>query len=240
MLGKVALKVFRFDPERDSSPHYDRFEVAVREGETVLEALFDILENQDGSLAFRFSCRGAVCGSCAGYINGSYRLACETQLQAAGPEITIDPLPHVPIIRDLVVDMGPFFQKYEKIMPYLKTQSQPPEKEYLQSPQQRKAVDSYIDCILCAACYSACPVVWTNKDYLGPAALAKAYRFVADSRDEADRERIKVVAGEDGIWRCHTIFNCVESCPKKINQTVAIEKLRAKTVSHRLKFWKQG
>jgi succinate dehydrogenase / fumarate reductase iron-sulfur subunit len=207
---------------------------------SVLETLFEVLDKQDSSLTFRYACRGAVCGSCAMYINGSYRLACETQLAMMNTtEITVSPLPHLPVIRDLVVDMVPFWQKYERVMPYLKTQSEVDEKERIQSPKQRKLINEAVDCILCSSCYSACPVTWTDKDYLGPSALNKANRFVIDSRDEATSERLKIVSGEDGIWRCHTIFNCVEACPKKINQTEGIENLRRKTVSQKLKFWKR-
>ena len=236
--SKAVLKVFRFDPERDEEPYFDIFEINAREGMTVLEALFEILENHDNSLCFRYTCRGAVCGSCAMYINGAYRLACETQLSALGPgEITVYPLPHLAIIKDLVVDMAPFFEKFEMIMPYLKAGTSP-EKERLQSVKDRKVIDDAINCIMCASCYSACPMTWANKDYLGPSALNKAYRFVADSRDEAGSERLALVSRENGIFRCHTIFNCVEACPKKIDQTSSIQQLKRKTMSHRLKFWR--
>ncbi|MBI4295405.1 MAG: succinate dehydrogenase iron-sulfur subunit [Chloroflexi bacterium] len=237
-LPVVTISVFRFDPNEEQAPHFDDFEVSVRPGQTVLEALFDILDMQDGSLAFRYSCRGAVCGSCAMYINGAYRLACETQVMALNARrVTVNPLPHLPVIRDLVVDMAPFFEKYEQIKPYLLTDSVPQEKEKLQSPKQRRAINEAIDCILCAACYAACPMVWTDKGYLGPAALTKAYRFVADSRDEARSSRLRLVANEDGVWRCHTIMNCVEACPKKINQTDAIQHLKRGSVLRKLKFW---
>jgi len=235
---RVRLKVFRFDPEGDAEPYFDTFEVEGREGMTVLEALFEVLEKQDNSLSFRYTCRGAVCGSCAMYINGSYRLACETQVAALGPgEITVSPLPHLPLLKDLVVDMAPFFEKFEMIMPYLKAEAPPPARERLQSAGDRKAIDEVINCIMCGSCYSACPMTWANRDYLGPSALNKAYRFVADSRDGAKAERLMLVSGEDGIFRCHTIFNCVEACPKKVNQTSSIQQLKRNTVTQRLKFW---
>ena len=196
-------------------------------GMTVLEAIFEVLEKQDGSIAFRYACRGAICGSCAMFINGSHRLACGTQVTSLNTtEITISPLPHLPLIKDLAVDMTPFFDNYEAIKPYLIANTPPPEKERLQSPDQRKAIDEAIDCILCGICYSSCPVVWTNKDYLGPSALLKAYRFVADSRDEGLKERLATVGTEKGVWRCHTIFNCSEACPKGINPTNAIQQLK--------------
>lgn len=235
---RVTFTIFRFDPDQDGEPHFDNFAVSTKGGMTVLEALFRILEEEDGSLAFRYSCRGAVCGSCAMFINGSYRLACQTQISALGSKVSISPLPHLPIVKDLVVDMTPFYEKYERIIPYLKTATPDPDKERLQNINQRKALDEVIDCILCGACYSACPITWTNKGYLGPAALVKAYRFVADSRDEAARERLSLVSGEDGIWRCHSIFNCVEACPKNINQTYSIQQLKRKTLSQKLKFWR--
>lgn len=233
----VKFKIFRFDPDTDESSRYDTFVVPTREGMTVLDGLLQILQYQDATLSLRFACREGVCGSCAMFINGSYRLACQTQLaELKAEEISVDPLPHMPIIKDLVVDMEPFFEKIEQVMPYLQMSSTP-EKESLQSPKQREAINEVIDCILCVACYSACPVTWVNKDYLGPAALVKAYRFVADTRDEMARERLKLVDSEEGVWRCHTIFNCVEACPKKINQTSAIERLRRKALVRRLKFW---
>jgi succinate dehydrogenase / fumarate reductase iron-sulfur subunit len=237
VLTTVSFKVFRFDPEMTPEPHYITFPVTVKEGMTVLDGLLYILEKLDNSLAFRFCCRGAVCGSCAMYINGAYRLACQTQLSVLGDEIVISPLPHLPLIKDLVVDMTSFYTKFDTIIPYLKTLSPPPQREYIQDPKQRRALDEVTDCIWCGACYSACPLTWINKDYLGPAALVKAYRFVADSRDEAKGERLRIVDEEKMIWRCHTIFNCVEACPKNINQTKAIEGLRRKVIWHRLKWW---
>ncbi|MBI4297552.1 MAG: succinate dehydrogenase iron-sulfur subunit [Chloroflexi bacterium] len=236
---QVAFRVFRFDPQSDSEPRFDTFTVEAREGMNVLEGLFYILENLDGSLAFRFSCRGAVCGSCAMFINGAYRLACKTMLRDL-KEVTISPLGHLPVIKDLVVDMRPFYRKYESILPYLLPASEPPLKEYPQSPKQRHAINEMIDCILCGCCHAACPIVWTNKDYLGPAALTKAYRFVADSRDGAENERLALVSGPDGIWRCHTIFNCHEVCPKYINPTYSIQQLKRMAISRRLHFWRKN
>ncbi len=238
--GSLTLNIFRFDPDKDKEPRYQPYQVATRSGMSVLEGLFEVLDKQDPSLSFRYACRGAVCGSCAMYINGAYRLACQTQISRLETnQITVGPLPHLPLIKDLVVDMTPFFEKYERILPYLKTQSEMPEKERLQSPKQRKQINDAVDCILCSCCYSACPMTWKDKNYLGPSALNKAYRFVADSRDEATDERLKIVSSEDGVWRCHTIFNCVEACPKSINQTEGIEGLRRKTVSQKVKIWKR-
>lgn len=234
---KAIVKVFRFDPATEKEPHYDTFTVGIKEKMSVLEALFEILEKQDNTLAFRFSCRGAVCGSCGMFISGAYRLACETLVEKLDPNgIIVAPLPHLPIIKDLAVDMEPFYQKFESVMPYIENKAPATGKESLQSISMRKDIDEITDCILCACCHSACPLTWTS-DYLGPAVLTKVYRFVADSRDKAANTRLNLVDGENGVWRCHTIFNCVESCPKKINQTRAIEKLRHGLLAKKLKFW---
>ncbi|MCL4534523.1 MAG: succinate dehydrogenase iron-sulfur subunit [Bacteroidetes bacterium] len=236
-----TLKIFRFDPDEDGEPRLASYEVPLlREGFTVQEALFYILDNLDGSLSFRYSCRAEVCGSCAAIVNGSYRLVCGTRLnEFPGREIVVGPLPRLRVIKDLVVDMGPFFSKYEAVMPYLVNRSEPasddqPAKERKQSRQQRRKIDEMIDCILCGACYSSCPSVWLGDEFLGPAALLKSYRFAADSRDEGGRQRLRAVDGQKGIWRCHTIFNCAEACPKKIVPTYSIQKLKGLTVLSRL------
>lgn len=229
LLKMVFLKVFRFDPETDKDSRFDQFAVEAKAGMTVLEALFQVLEKMDGSLAFRYACRGAVCGSCAMHINGAYRLACQTQLSALKSDtVTVRPLAHLPIIRDLVVDMTSFFDKYEAIRPYLITLQNLPAKEFIQSPADRKKLDELIDCILCGCCYSSCTMTLTDQEYLGPAALLKANRFFRDSRDEGKEERLEMANSENGLWRCHTIFNCVESCPKNINPTWSISHLKGK------------
>ncbi|MBI2909480.1 MAG: succinate dehydrogenase iron-sulfur subunit [Chloroflexi bacterium] len=235
MAETATLHIFRFDPEKDKSPYFKTYDVAITAKMNVLEALLDIVDKQDGSLSLRYACRGAICGSCAMYINGSYRLACQTMIANLNPsDITVGPLPHLPNIKDLVVDMTPFFEKYERIVPYLIRNSAPLEKEIPQNLKQRKAIDEMIDCILCGCCYSSCPMVWTHRNFLGPAALTKANRFVQDSRDEGLDQRLSIVAGEDGIWRCHTIFNCADACPKKINTTASIQDLKRKTIARRL------
>jgi succinate dehydrogenase/fumarate reductase iron-sulfur protein len=222
-----TFKIQRFDPEVDRAPHFDTFKVEIAGSMSVLEALFYILENLDGTLSFRYSCRGAVCGSCAMYINGRNRLACQTLIKTLRTRvITVSPLPHQPIIKDLVVEMDRFFEKYERIKPYLTNNSAPPLKERLQSIKQRARIDEMINCILCGACYSACSLAATDAEFLGPAALTKAYRFLADSRDSAQKERLAEVKGEHGAYRCHTLFNCGEVCPKKIVPTYSIQKLK--------------
>ena len=222
----IRLRVQRYAPTNDAEPHYDSFEIPTKPGMTVLDALFYILEKKDGTLAFRYSCRSAVCGSCATFINGRQRLACNAQIAALGKRITIGPLPHLPIISDLVVDLHPFFQKMEMVKPYFEGHEPYPEREFLQSPKQREAIDIAIDCIDCAACFSSCPMTWTDPMYPGPAALVKAARFIADSRDTARHDRLRFVGCEDGLWRCHTVFNCAEACPKSIDPPHFIQYLK--------------
>lgn len=223
----VTFKIERFDPDVDKEPYFKTYEVKTEKEMSVLEALFYIVENLDGSLAFRYSCRGAVCGSCAMRINGKNRLACQTLIKTLRAKtITVASLPHLPIIKDLVVDMDSFFKKYERIKPYLINPSSAPDKERTQTIRARAKIDEMINCILCGACYSACTVAATDPQFLGPAALTKAYRFLADSRDAARVERLELVGGEHGALRCHTLFNCAEACPKYIVPTYSIQKLK--------------
>lgn len=232
---EIALTVLRYDPKESGEPYYQTFTVKATKDTTVLDALFQALENQDHSLAFRYSCRSAVCGSCAMFINGWHRLACSTLISQVGRDIIVQPLPHMPIIKDLVVDLTLFFEKYEVVKPYVVPTRPLPEKEWIQSPKDRRKIDLSTDCIMCAACYSSCPSVWTGKKYLGPAALLQAYRFAADSRDGIIRDRLGVVGSEDGLWRCHTIFNCTEACPKSLNPARFIETLKRTTTKETLK-----
>jgi succinate dehydrogenase / fumarate reductase iron-sulfur subunit len=236
---KVVLKVYRFDPDTEKKARIEAYDIPWVDGMTVLDTLFHVLEKVDGTLAFRFSCREGICGACAMFINGSYRLACETQvarlLDEGHLEVQVMPLPHLPVIKDLVVDMARFWANYEAIAPWIVTRSAPPAKERDQSPADRKRIDEYVGCILCGSCFSSCPSVWTDRDYLGPNAMMKTYRWVADSRDDSKDERLEIVGTERGAWRCHTVFNCVEACPKKVNQTTAIQGLKRATVGAMLR-----
>ena len=230
----ITFRVQRNDPAAGFSELQD-FVVPVQGSLTVLEALFEIQEKQDPSLAFRYCCRSSICGSCSMYINGRYRLACQTNISHLDADtVTVLPLPHVPVIRDLVWDMDDFFDKYEYIKPWLIHNSQTPETELLQAPEDRKYLNMPIDCILCAACYSSCPSVWGEQHYLGPAALLKAYRFEVDSRDDAGKERLPLFDNERGVYRCHTITNCSEACPKELNPTEGIQWLKKAAVRRRL------
>lgn len=230
----VTFKVFRYNPGEKDEAFFQDYELPETDSMTVLEGLYYILENLDSTLAFRSSCREGVCGSCAMHINGEYRLACETQISDMGNKVTVRPLAHMKIIRDLVVDMDPFFAQYEAIKPYLIAGDELPEREFKQSPRDRKKIDHLVDCILCGACYGSCPVVATDEKYIGPHALLKALRFVDDSRDVATNERLAYVATDFGVFRCHTIFNCQQVCPKDLDPTGAIAKLKMKSVWARL------
>jgi len=225
-----TFKVFKYDPEDGKPARFESFDVPDLKGMTVLEGLYHILENHDPTLAFRSSCRQGICGSCAMHINGQYGLACETQVAKLGSTVTVRPLSHMKIIRDLVVDLTPFFAQYEAIKPYLVPKEVAGPREYKQSPKDRLRLDHHVDCILCAACYGSCPVVATDQKYIGPHALLKALRFVEDSRDGATGERLAYVATDNGVFRCHTIFNCQQVCPKDLDPTGAIGKLKMKSI----------
>ncbi len=232
----VTLKIQRFDPTADKVPYWQKYEVPLRPAMTVLDALFEVMNHQDGTLAFRFCCRAGVCGSCAMMIAGKIRLACETQISQFLDlnEVMISPLPHQKVVKDLAVDYDQFFGRIKRVKPYLMGKEPYPEKEYIQMPKEREPINSPIDCILCGSCTSACSMAWFDKDYLGPAALLKSYRFLVDTRDNAFDERLDLIEDEHGLWRCHTQFNCVEVCPKKLNPTEAIQKQKIKTFKRKV------
>jgi succinate dehydrogenase / fumarate reductase iron-sulfur subunit len=232
---KMALfKILRYDPEVDKKPHYETYEVPVIKGMTVLESLYYILENYDGSLAFRSSCRAAVCGSCAMKIDGNFGLACRTLVQnIKSKKIVIEPLANLPLIKDLVVDMHGFYDKYEYIEPYLVPKAIPIGKESYQSPEDRKKIDGLIECILCGACYGACTMCTWDPDFPGPFAMLNADAKVCDTRDKLGMERLPKLTGENGVWQCHAEFNCMEACPKHLSPTEAIHHLKREAVLYR-------
>ena len=234
-MAQTTLKIFRFDPESGAPARFDSYTVDVKPGQMVLGALFDLLEYRDASLAFRYSCRSGICGSCSMHINGSYRLACETRVEQLGPEITIQPLQHFRIIKDLVVDLDDFFAKVDAIQPYLMPDREPPLHEWLQSPEQRDRIEDGAKCILCACCQSGCPMTDSHPAYLGPAVLLKLDRYFQDSRDHADDLRLDLADGESGVWRCHTVFNCNAVCPKGLHPAAAISHLK-QALAHRQLF----
>lgn len=233
---EFIFKIFRFNPDKDNHPYFQTYRVNIHEGETVLEALLNIQDEQDGSLAFRYSCRSAVCGSCGMTINGALALACKTQLQSLfGNEILIEPLPNMDIIKDMVVDMQPFWKAYEIIKPWLYEEETAPEKERLVSPKSMKKIDQYINCILCACCYGACPVLGRDEEYLGPAAIAKLFRFLEDPRDKRDLDMIEQFNDQKGIWACDTVYRCIDACPKEVRPTDGIAGVRRRFVAHKFK-----
>ena len=237
---KIKFRIQRFNPEKDSKPYFQEYTLDVKPGMTVLEAVLRIMETQDGSIAMRYACRAGICGSDAILINGKYALGCETQVLHLNTDVvTLQPLPGYPIIKDLVVDMSGFFEKIYAVKPYLDVDEEQlsPDKEIYQSPKDREKIDEPVRCILCGACASACPIYLTDKNYLGPAALLKAARFVYDSRDPSKNERLDIVESEDGVFRCHTVFACTgdNSCPKNLNPTDAIQKLKRSIAVRRIK-----
>jgi succinate dehydrogenase / fumarate reductase, iron-sulfur subunit len=220
---EVDLRVLRFDPERDQKPHWESYRVLSEPMDRVLDLLHRVKWEHDGRLTFRRSCAHGVCGSDAMLINGRNRLACKIRVDQLGRRISVAPLPGMKVIKDLVVDMDEFFAKYRSVMPFLVTNDQPPaDSERLQSADDRERYDDTTKCILCAACTSSCPSFWSQPAYVGPAAIVNAHRFIFDSRDDAAGERLEILADKDGVWRCRTIFNCVDACPRGINITRAI------------------
>ena len=216
----VTLRIKRFNPEKDQKPWWGDYVAEAEPDERLLDALYYVKSYVDGTLTFRHSCVHGVCGSDAMRINGSNTLACQVLVKNLGSTITIEPLPGLRVIKDLLVDMDRFFELYQSVHPYFICYSPPPEKERLQSPADRARVDDTTKCILCACCTSSCPSYWANPDFVGPAAIVNAHRFVFDSRDEGSYERLEILGSRDGVWRCRTIFNCVEACPREIESRV--------------------
>jgi len=223
---QISMKIRRYDPEKDPRPHWQEFKLDVAPTERVLDVLNDIKWKQDGSLTFRRSCAHGICGSDAMRINGVNRLACKVLVKDLGSEITVQPLGGLPVLKDLIVDMEPFFDSYRAILPYFINDDPPPPTERLQSVEDRAIFDDTTKCILCAACTSSCPIFWTNGRYLGPAAIVNAHRFIFDSRDQGSAERLRVLNGVNGLWRCRTAYNCTEACPRGIPITKVIEETK--------------
>ena len=220
----VQLRIRRFNPELDSEPHWEEYRVEAEPSDRVLDLLHRVKWFQDWTLTFRRSCAHGVCGSDAMLINGRNRLACEYLVKDAGTKISVEPLRGLRVVKDLLMDMEPFWDSYKSVMPFLVNDEPLPAdgKERRQSPEDRDRFDDTTKCILCAACTTSCPVYWTNPDYVGPASIVNAHRFIFDSRDTAGAERLQIMADADGVWRCRTVFNCVEACPRGIKITRAI------------------
>ncbi|OPY67390.1 MAG: Succinate dehydrogenase iron-sulfur subunit [Syntrophorhabdaceae bacterium PtaU1.Bin034] len=226
----VRLKVFRFDPEKDAQPRYENYEVDADPTDRLLDCLNRIRWEQDPTLSFRMSCGHGVCGSDGMRINGVCALPCQKLVKSFEGEIVVEPLPVFRIIKDLVVDLEPFFEKYRSIKPYLMASSAPPDEERTQTPEEIRRIEGAIRCILCACCTSSCPVNRNEetKDYVGPAALVRAFRYLFDSRDEGVKERIALLDREAGVWGCQTLWKCTEVCPKEIPVTTQIGQIKRK------------
>ncbi len=231
-----VFRVYRWDPEDGRNPRIDTYHIDVDDcGPMVLDGLIWIKNNVDPTLTFRRSCREGVCGSCAMNIGGHNTLACTKGMTEFDGAIAIYPLPHTSVLKDLVPDLSHFFAQYRSIQPWLDTKSPTPEREWLQSSNERAHLDGLYECILCACCTTSCPSYWWNGDrYLGPAALLQAYRWIIDSRDEATGERLDNVEDPFRLYRCHTILNCAQTCPKGLNPAKAIAELKKMLVERRV------
>jgi succinate dehydrogenase / fumarate reductase, iron-sulfur subunit len=224
----VKFSIYRYDPDKDEKPYMQNLEVELLPTDKMLlDALMRIKQSNDDSLSFRRSCREGVCGSDAMNINGKNGLACITNMRDLKEPVVLRPLAGLPVVRDLIVDMTQFFNQYHSIKPFLINDTPPPEKERLQSPEEREELDGLYECILCACCSTSCPSFWWNPDkFVGPAGLLQAYRFIADSRDQAVAERLDNLEDPYRLFRCHSIMNCVDVCPKGLNPTRAIGKIK--------------
>jgi succinate dehydrogenase / fumarate reductase, iron-sulfur subunit len=224
----VRMRILRFDPSRDKNPWWGDYEADVEPTERVLDALHHIKWFKDSSLALRRSCAHGICGSDAMVINGVNMLACKVMIRDLKQPIVIEPIRGLPVIRDLVVDMEPFFAGYKEVKPWLivdEDEKEPP-RERIQSPENRARYDDTTKCILCAACTTSCPIYWADGNYVGPAAIVNAHRFIFDSRDTGGRERLEILSGKGGAFKCRTVFNCTDACPRGIKVTLAIQEVK--------------
>jgi succinate dehydrogenase / fumarate reductase iron-sulfur subunit len=231
----VTFRIRRFNPEISAEAEWQDFQLEIDPKERVLDGLHKIKWDQDGTLTFRRSCAHGICGSDAMRINGRNRLACKTLIKDINPEkpITVEAIKGLTVLKDLVVDMEPFFQAYRDVMPFLVTTGNEPTRERLQSAEDRERFDDTTKCILCAACTSSCPVFWNDGQYFGPAAIVNAHRFIFDSRDEGGEQRLEILNDRDGVWRCRTTFNCTDACPRGIEVTKAIQEVKRALITRR-------
>ena len=223
----MRFSIYRYDPDTDSSPYMKDYDLDIGSKDMMLLDALILIKARDDTLSLRRSCREGVCGSDAMNINGKNGLACITPLSSLKEPVELRPLPGLPVIRDLIVDMEPFFRQYHSIRPYLVNNDPPPETERLQSPDERAVLDGLYECILCACCTTACPSFWWNPEkFVGPAGLLQAWRFIADSRDQATSQRLDDLEDPYRLFRCHSIMNCVDACPKGLNPTAAIGEIK--------------
>jgi succinate dehydrogenase / fumarate reductase iron-sulfur subunit len=232
---ELTAKIKRYNPEKDDAPHWETYEVPAEPDDSALSLLLYVKWHLDGTLTFRKSCAHGICGSDAMKINGENKLACSVLLQdlvsGDGDTITFAPLPAAPVIKDLVIDQSRFFEKYRAVKPWLMTEGPAPEREREQSPEDFDIIEDATKCIMCGACTHACPSTWSDPDYLGPAAMLKAYRYTFDTRDDGDEERLPVLDSDEGLWKCYTIFNCNQACPKDIDITRWLSALKRRSVT---------
>ncbi|TGB09466.1 succinate dehydrogenase iron-sulfur subunit [Streptomyces sp. MZ04] len=231
----VTFRIRRFNPEVSAEATWEDFQLEIDPKERVLDGLHKIKWDLDGTLTFRRSCAHGICGSDAMRINGRNRLACKTLIKDLNPDkpITVEPIKGLTVLKDLVVDMDPFFQAYRDVMPFLVTKGNEPTRERFQTAEDRERFDDTTKCILCAACTSSCPVFWNDGQYFGPAAIVNAHRFIFDSRDEAGEQRLEILNDKDGVWRCRTTFNCTDACPRGIEVTKAIQEVKRALITRR-------
>jgi succinate dehydrogenase / fumarate reductase iron-sulfur subunit len=223
---KVQFRIRRFDPEGDRRSYWATYNIESDPLDRVLDGLHQIKWYVDGTLALRRSCAHGICGSDTMLINGRNRLACKVLMKDVGPRITVEPMRGLPVLKDLVVDMEPFFAQYRSVLPYLINADPPPATERRQSPAERARFDDTTKCILCAACTTSCPIYWAAGEYVGPAAIVNAHRFIFDSRDQAAAQRLTILGERAGVFRCRTIFNCTDACPRGIAVTRAIQDVK--------------
>ena len=231
----ITLRIRRFNPEEHPDAVWVDYQLTVDPKIRVLDAINTVKWEQDGTLTYRRSCAHGVCGSDAMRINGKNRLACKTLIKDVSPEkpITIEPIKGLTVLKDLVVDMDPFFQAYRDVMPFLITTGNAPTRERIQSDEDVQRFEDTTKCILCAACTTSCPVFWNDGQYFGPAAIVNAHRFIFDSRDEGAEQRLEILNDRDGVWRCRTTFNCTDACPRGIEVTKAIQEVKRALVTRR-------
>jgi succinate dehydrogenase / fumarate reductase, iron-sulfur subunit len=222
----ITVRVRRYNPEVREESWWDEWEISMEPNDRLLDALHHIKWYEDGTLALRRSCAHGICGSDAMLINGRNALACKVLVKDVAPKVTVEPIRGLRVLKDLIVDMDTFFDGYKKVLPYLINDEGEPDRERLQSPEDRAKFDDTTKCILCAACTTSCPIFWGDGDYIGPAAIVNAHRFINDSRDHGARERLKILSERTGVFRCKTTFNCTEACPRGIHVTQAIQEVK--------------
>jgi succinate dehydrogenase / fumarate reductase, iron-sulfur subunit len=224
----VTLRVLRYNPETDPAAHFEEYSVEAEPMDRILDLLHEVKWHHDSSLALRRSCAHGICGSDAMVINGVNRLACKVLVKDLDQPITVEPIRGLRLVRDLVVDMEPFFAGYKAVKPWLIVDEgdHEPERERLQSVEDRARYDDTTKCILCAACTTSCPIFWSDEEYVGPAAIVNAHRFIFDSRDSGGAERLQILAAKNGAFKCRTVFNCTDACPRGIKVTKAIQEVK--------------